>query len=145
MIRPDTSGWTAIGRRGNSTYFVPFEGVLVAVPDEGCVDTAETARENQDFQHEHFRKRGRPGVILIYFDLINELNKDARDVYTRSDPKYLRGVALVGGSLLSRAMASFFMGIIAKPLIPLRMFGSTEEALKWARELDASRPVEESR
>jgi hypothetical protein len=144
MIRPDTSGWTPIGRKGNSSYFVPAEGVLVAVPDEGCIDTAETAKQNQDFQHEYFRKLGRPGTILIFFDLIKELNKDARDVYTRSDPRYLRGVALVGGSLLSRAMASFFMGIIAKPPIPLKMFGSTEEALEWANELLASGRAKES-
>jgi hypothetical protein len=140
MIKPDTAGWKSIGQHGNSRYFEPEDGILVAVPDEGTVDTAETARQNQNFQHAYFQEKGKPGVILIYFDLIKELNKDARSVYTKSDPRRLLGVALIGGTLLSRAMASFFMGIISPPPIPLRMLGSTEEALKWARELLARGP-----
>jgi hypothetical protein len=135
MIRPDVSGWTPLGQHGNSRYFVPSEGILVVVPDEGTIDTAATAKANQAYQHEYFKQKGRPGVVIIYFDLIKELNKDARSVYTQSDPRYLCGVALVGGTLLSRAMASFFMGIISPPPIPLKMLPSTEEALRWSREI----------
>ena len=145
MIRPDTTGWKWVADHGNSRYFAPVDGVLAAVPHEGTIDTAETARQNQDFQHAYFEKLGRAGVIVIYFDLIKELNKDARTVYTQSDPRYLRGVALVGGTLLSRAMASFFMGIISPPPIPLKMFASTEDALSWARDLLARPTVEKTR
>ena len=137
MIKPDTTGWKALGQRGNSRYFDIENGVLAIVPDEGTIDTAETAKENQEYQYAYFREKGRPGVVVIYFDLIKELNKDARSVYTKSDPRYLCGVALVGGTLLSRAMASFFMGIISPPPIPLKMFASTEDAVRWAREIIA--------
>lgn len=141
MIKPDVTGWTALGQHGNSRYFVPpEEGILAIVPDEGTTDTAETAAANQAYQHEYFKKKGRPGVVVIYFDLIKELNKDARNVYMRSDRRYLCGVALVGGTLLSRAMAAFFMGIISPPPIPLKMFPSTEDAFRWARDLMARNP-----
>jgi hypothetical protein len=145
MIKPDVTGWKPLGQHGNSRYFVPDEGILAVVPNEGTIDTAETALENQAYQHAYFRTQGRPGVVVIYFDLIKELNKDARSVYTKSDPRYLCGVALVGGTLLSRAMASFFMGIISPPPIPLKMLPSTEDALRWAKEQLARRPPVETK
>ncbi len=130
---PDISRWKPLGERANTRYYVVEERVLAAVPRIGSVDTESTARANMAFQHAHFQETA-PGVILIFFDNLVSQDKGARAVYqNEANPSLLLATALVGGNLLSRAMGSFFMGL-SKPRMPVKMFGTTEEAIDWARE-----------
>jgi hypothetical protein len=41
--------------------------------------------------------------------------------------------------MLSRAIASFFLGL-SRPRTPVRMFRAFDDALSWARELNARPP-----
>jgi hypothetical protein len=139
----NTSGWKACGETSNTRYFEIAEDVLGGLPFPGSRDTGETARENQAFQNGHWRTRGHPGVVVIFFDNLVSQDKDARRVYQQDpDPVLMLGTALVGGSMLARAIASFFLGL-TKPRIPVKMFGNLDDALVWARELnEKARKVE---
>ena len=71
---------------------------------------------------------------MIFFDNMVSQDKDARRAYqTDADPALMRGVALVGGSMLARAIGSFFLGI-SRPRVALKMFGTLEQARHWADE-----------
>ncbi|MEO0604503.1 MAG: hypothetical protein AAF211_23920 [Myxococcota bacterium] len=131
---PEVQGLTQIGQTSNTAYYWLENRVLVAMPCVGSFDTGPTARENVAFQVETFRDRGEPGVVLVFFDRMTSQDVEARRVYgTEIDPAWLAGSALVGGTFLGRAMASFFMGL-SRPKVPTRMFGTTEDALRWARQ-----------
>jgi hypothetical protein len=135
VISVDTTRWRFLGESSNTRYFEIETEVLGALPNPGSTDDGETARENLSFQHDHWRKHG-PGVVVVFFDNMVSQDKDARRVYQQeSDPALMRGTALVGGTLLGRAMGSFFLGL-SKPAIPLKMFGDLEQALAWARDLN---------
>ena len=138
----DTGRWTRIGETSNSTYYEITARILAAVPLPGSRDDEDTAKENLDFQQTALAKVG-GGVVLVFFDNMVSQDKNARRVYqTVPDPAVLRGTALVGGSLMSRAMGSFFLGL-SKPRVRLQMFGSAEEAVAWGeevnREMDGAR------
>ena len=130
----DTSGWKPVGETSNTRYFEIEPTLLAALPHPGASDDRQTAHENQRFQNEHWRKLGRGGVVVVFFDNMVSQNKDARRIYQEEpDPALMLGTALVGGTLLSRAMGSFFLGL-SKPRIPVKMFPSLDEARAWARE-----------
>jgi hypothetical protein len=133
----DTTGWNPAGRTSNTEYFAVGDDILAAVPDKGSADTEATARENCDFQNGFFEKRGRSGLVVVFFDRMASQDKGARRVYQSApDPNLFWGTALVGGSMLGRAMASFFLGL-AKPRVPIKMCASFDDARDWARELRA--------
>lgn len=132
----DTSAWTAVGETANTRYFEIGSDVLAGVPRPGAVDDQTSARENIAFQNEHWHKKGHGGVVVVFFDNMVSQDKDARRVYQADpDPSVMFGTALVGGTMLSRAMGSFFLGI-ARPRIPVRMCATLADALGWARELN---------
>ena len=98
------------------------------------MDDGNTARENQAFQHDYFRRVGLRGVTVIVFDRMVSQDKDARRVYsTEADLTLFGAAALVSRSLLARAMVSFFMGL-SRPRMPTRMFADIPGAIAWAHE-----------
>ena len=125
------TSWVHVGRTANTMYFTDKTGFLIAWPDEKSTDNEATAIENRDFQASYFRKHGAPGGIVIFFDRMVNQNRGARKVYAEgTNPKILAAVALVGGSMLARAMGSFFMGL-SKPPVPIKMFATIGPAQAW--------------
>jgi hypothetical protein len=144
MTVPNTAGWEHVGDTVNTRYFAIADGILGGVPRPGSVDDAATARENTLFQNAYFRA-SQPGVVAVFFDNLISQDKDARRIYqTMPDPTLLVGTALVGGTLLSRAMGSFFLGL-SKPKVPVKMFGTLDDALDWARQIIAAGRREQPR
>jgi hypothetical protein len=132
----DVSKWRHVGDGGNTKYYEILPDVLAAVPNQGAVDDLNSVRENVAFQNEHWRRAGYSGVVVVFFDQMASQDKDARRVYqTDPDPTVFLGSALVGGSMLSRAMMSFFLGL-AKPRVPIKVCPNVEEALVWARQIN---------
>jgi len=131
----DTSRWEAVGETSNTKYYLIEPQILAAVPRVGARDDGPSAQENVEFQVEFFRKTGKGGVAVVFVDRLVSQDKDARRVYqTVPDPRILVGSALVGGSLLGRAIVSFFLGF-ARPAVAIKMCATVEEALPWAREI----------
>ena len=124
-----------VGRTSNTRYFAQDARVLVAWPDEGALDTAATATENADFQIAYFGSVGKRGVVAIYFDRLLGQDRGARKVYAeRPGRDVALGIVLIGGSLLTRAMGAFFMGL-QKPIVPIRLFAAREDATSWIEQL----------
>jgi hypothetical protein len=131
-VTPNTAGWKDLGKSSNTQYYEVAEHILAGLPPPGSIDDTASARANITYQLDYFRKNG-PGVVVIFFDNLVSQDKGARAVYqTEADPALMLGTALVGGSLLSRAMGSFFMGL-SKPRVAVKMFANLDEALIWAR------------
>ncbi len=123
-----------LGRTVNTRYYAGAERCLIAWPDAGTQDTGESATENMDYQIRYFNELGMTGVVVIYFDRLLGQDRDARQVYAaRTDASWAEGIALIGGSLLTRALGAFFMGL-NKPSVPTRLFASAEAAAPWIQE-----------
>ena len=135
MVEPDISSWKKLGATANTQYYEIEPGMLGAIRHPGSSDDARSARQNNVFQMEYFRGGSRPGCVVVFFDRMKGQDAGARRVYQREpDAKLLLGTALVGGSLLGRAMASFFLGL-SKTHVPVKLFGDLHDALHWARRL----------
>ena len=133
MVEPDTSSWKKLGATSNTEYYEVEPGILAALPHLGASDDESSARQNNLFQMEYFRASQRPGCVLVLFDRMKGQDAGARRVYQREpDSKLLLGTGLVGGTLLGRAMASFFLGM-SKTQVPVKLFGDFNDALQWAR------------
>jgi hypothetical protein len=126
-------GWTVVGQTANSRFFEAEKGILVAMPLPGAVDDAKTANENRVYQEKYFIDRGHAGVVVVLVDGFASQDKDARRTYQETTEPLILSVGLVASSLLGRAIASFAIGMRKYPL-PVKFFGTLDEALAWARE-----------
>jgi hypothetical protein len=134
MPRPDTSSWISLGQTTNSHFYLIEPNVLALVPKPGSSDTEDTARENLGFEHGYFREHG-AGVVLVFIEGAMSQDSGARKVYVNeADPTLFLGGALIGQSLLARAIGSFFLGL-NRMRVPFKMTGSSDQALAWAREV----------
>ena len=135
MVEPDISSWKKLGVTSNTQYYEIETGVLAAVPHVGASDDEHSARQNNVFQMDYFREVRQPGCVLVLFDRMKGQDAGARRVYqAEPDSKLLLGTALVGGTLLGRAMASFFLGL-SKTQVRVKLFADQKDALRWARAL----------
>lgn len=127
------TAWEQVGETSNTAYYVDDERVLLALPHPGSHDTGSTAEENLSFQKAHYEGCDAPPLVAIFFDRMASQNRDARKLYS-ADPshQWSLGFALIGGSMLSRAMGSFFLGL-SRPAAPLKFFSSLAEARPWLR------------
>ena len=133
MIDADTTGWTLAATSSNTSFFEVEPGIVAVVPGKGTLDTRATALENTTILNALWEKLGRGGVIVVFFDRMAGQDADARRIYkSQSHPTLFRGTAFVGGTLMGRAIGSFFLGI-NRPAFPVKLFGSVDEALSWAR------------
>ncbi len=139
MISPDTSRWARVGETANAEYFAVLPGVLALVPREGAIEVSETARDNARFLNDHGHREGRPVAVIAFVDRVASLDSAARKVYnTDADSTAVCGVALVGGTMLGRAVATVFLAFVKPRGMAFRVFGDYHEALSWARALYAS-------
>jgi hypothetical protein len=135
MVDPDISSWKKLGATSNTQYYEIEPGMLAAVPHLGTSDDEHSARQNTGFQMDYFRAAARSGCVVVLFDRMKGQDAGARRVYqAEPDSKLLLGTALVGGTLLGRAMASFFLGL-SKTQVRVKLFGEMKDALHWARSL----------
>ena len=136
---PDTTAWLAIGRSANADFFEVEPGVLAVVPFAGTTDTADTASESIQIQMTHLRTSGQRAGTVVFMDTVVAQNAGAREVYRNApDPTFQTGFALIGSTMLGRAVASVFMGL-HPPRVPTRMFATFEEAIAWIRKTAETR------
>jgi hypothetical protein len=77
--------------------------------------------------------------MMIFFDYMVSQDRAARKIYVDdSSSPWALGIALVGGTMLGRAMGSFFLGL-ARTMIPLKFFPTLAEARTWLRSLPGAR------
>jgi len=131
--------WPVLGRTDNATFHAASSRVIVVVPDAGCTDDENTARQSVQFQRDHWRAHETSGTAIILMDQVSHQTREARRVYqsnTEVDTRTINGFALISSSVFGRAVASVFMGL-ARPPVPTRMFADVPGALEWANAINA--------
>lgn len=121
--------WSPVGATCNTQYFLVGDDILIVYPNPGSVDDGASARENVAFQMGLAQKLGRPLGFVVVVSSLTSQDAEARRVYAAGMlPERSLGVALVVQNPLSRAIASFFLGL-TKPKIPTKIVSSIEEGI----------------
>jgi hypothetical protein len=125
------AGWTAVGRTANTRYFHAPPDILFVVPDEGLQDDGPSAVMNADFQTRFAHDLGRPVAVVVRMTSLLSQDAAARRAYAeRMDPRDFFAAALVAANPISRAIASFFLGL-TRPRFPTRVHDSYDSAVAW--------------
>jgi hypothetical protein len=134
----DFSQYQHIGTRSDVDYYLVDHDIILIVPQKDFLDNPERARESADFQDSYARQLGRKcGDVVV---MANILSQDAatRRVYSEQAANGLYyGVALIVDNALSRALASFLIGM-TKTVIPMKLFDTTEKGIVWLQTIRPS-------
>lgn len=133
MAGVDTSAWTRVGGTAAGGYYEVEPDILVAVPLDGYQQTEDSARRSLDEFYRIVRERGSRPALIVLVDAVQSQDAASRRVWAGIDPALCAGYSLVCGTLLARAIGSFFVGL-NRPHLPLGMFETFAEALAWARQ-----------
>ncbi len=132
----DTSSWTWAGSSGPAgAYFLAAPDVLVAVPEDGYIQSETGARESLALFNRIAEESGRRMAVIVLVDRVKSQDAASRRVWSEPTEKNLRcALALVCASPLSRAIGSFFIGL-NRPPSPTKMLGTYREALTWCQRM----------
>ena len=127
-------GWTEAARTATATlYRDPSRPRCVYVwADAGLRSELEDAEINERAIQAVLEEEGQPGAVFVFLDRFHGISREARLRHFRGTST-TACVALVGGTPLSRALASFTLGVF-RPVMPVRLFGDLAEAEAWAQE-----------
>ncbi len=74
--------------------------------------------------------------ILVNLNNVKYVSRESRMYYAGEEAeKIFKAVALLVGTQISRLIGSFFIGL-NKPVMPVKLFTSEKEALKWLKQHD---------
>jgi hypothetical protein len=76
-----------------------------------------------------------PVLLLAKLDGIVSMDRQAREYSRRFADDHFAAVALLVGNSVSRAIASFFLGL-NRPRTPTKAFTSEDDAVEWLLEHD---------
>lgn len=108
------------------------DGIARTVVKPQAEISLSDAKENTRAIEELYE--GEKFPLLIDTRPLKYISKEARDHFSIKDrPTVLNSFALLIGSPLSRIIGNFFMGL-NKPSIPMRLFTSEKEAIKWLKQ-----------
>jgi hypothetical protein len=131
----DTSGWTKVGGTAAGGYYEIEPRVLLALPNPGYVQDADGARRSLAEFNRIARERGQAHVTIVLVDRVVSQSAASRRVWMdEADGKLMCGVVLVCGSLLARAIGSFFIGL-NRPRMPVSMVSSLDQGRRAARRM----------
>lgn len=131
----DFSKYQSVGTDGNSDYYIADPDILLILPKPDMVDTPQTARAAVDFQTDYARKLGRKCSTLVIMSNVLSQDAETRRIYNEMTISgYFFGTALIVSNPLSRAIASFAIGL-SKPTVPIKLFDSVEKGIEWLRSI----------
>lgn len=108
------------------------DGIARTVVKQQADISLEDAQENTKAIEMLYE--GEKFPLLIDTRQVKYISKEARDHFSIGDrATVLNSFALLVGSPLSRIIGNFFMGL-NKPSVPMRLFTSEKEALKWLKQ-----------
>lgn len=130
----DFSKYKEVGQTVNTIIYIAESDpdIIIVVPRKGTKDNAKDARENVEYFHSYARSQGRRcGSVVIMSNMLAQ-DAEARKAYQDMDTKLFYGGALVTESALSRALASFFVGL-SRPKVPTKLFDTVENGIEWLK------------
>ena len=131
----DFSQYQSVGTDGHSNYYIADPDILLVIPQTGMVDTPKTARIAVDFQTDYARKLGKKCSTLVIMSNVLSQDAETRRIYDEMTVSgYFFGTALVVSNPLSRAIASFAIGL-SKPQVPIKLFDTVEKGIEWLKKV----------
>jgi len=129
----DFSQYQSVGTDGNSDYYTADPDILLVIPKPGMVDTSKTARVAVDYQTAYARKLGKKCSTLVIMSNVLSQDAETRRIYDEMTVSGLFfGTALIVSNPLSRAIASFAIGL-SKPQVPIKLFDTIEKGIEWLK------------
>jgi len=130
----DPTSWPIVGGTSAGAYHEAEPDVWVAAPRMGYEQTGDTARASLEELNRLVRERGRRVGLIVLIDRVRSQDGASRRIWqSEIDPDVVCALALVGGTMLGRAIGSFFMGVY-RPSIATTLVPSFDEALDWVRD-----------
>jgi hypothetical protein len=118
-------------RTQTATNWLGADGIMRAVMHPAAEDTLQTAQENIAACAKICQGKKRP--MLVDFRQIKAQTREARAYYAGEESaKIFSAVSLLVASPVSRVIGNFFTGL-NRPIYPLRLFTSEDEALAWLK------------
>lgn len=131
----DFSQYQSVGTDGNSDYYIADPDILLVIPKAGMVDTPQNARVAVDFQTAYAKKLGKKCSTLVIMSNVLSQDAETRRIYNEMTVSgHFFGTALIVSNPLSRAIASFAIGL-SKPEVPVRIFDTVEKGIEWLRSI----------
>ncbi len=131
-VRPE---WERLPGTAAGAYFRIGCDLVLAIPNPEYKQSVGAAEASLRLLDTIAREAGRKQGILVLVDRVASQDAAARRVWSSPRQEETRCCqGLICGTLLARAIGSFFLGL-NKGTIPTRMFPSLEEATPWAREM----------
>jgi hypothetical protein len=129
----DFSQYQSVGTDGNSDYYIADPDILLVNPKTEMVDTPQTARRAVDFQTAYAKKLGKKCSTLVIMSNVLSQSAETRRIYDEMTVSgHFFGTALIVSNPLSRAIASFAIGL-SKPQVPIKLFDTVEKGIHWLR------------
>lgn len=134
-VEINAEGWEEIGRTENSRHYYVKPDVIVCIFTEKSTDNEVKAREKLVFHEDYIKSKGKKMGLVVFIDNLVTQDPASRQVYAKEpDNKVFTGVSLVGGSVLSRSLASFFLGI-SNTAVPMKFHATYQDACHWLKTL----------
>jgi hypothetical protein len=129
----DLSQYQHFGTLTGADYYLVEADIILIVPPKGFFDNPRQARESVAFQDDYARKLGKKcGDIIVMSNVLSQ-DAETRRIYNEQGASELYyGVALVVDNALSRALASFLIGM-TQTQVPIKLFDSIEKGIDWLR------------
>jgi hypothetical protein len=114
-----------------STMWFDMDGIFCSVTKKNASLTKEALMESFDY----IRCNSTSSKICWLGDVTAALfpTQEARDFAGEETPKFVKALALITNSEISRMIANVFM-VLKKPSYPTRMFTNEEDAKEWLRQ-----------
>jgi hypothetical protein len=107
--------------------------ILYQVYPTGTEIRFEDSLNELEIYQTRFCKKGKRPIVVDITN-IKSVSKESRDIYASEEMgETISAAALIVGNPVSRIMGNFYIGI-NKTKIPVRMFTTTGEAIKWLKE-----------
>jgi hypothetical protein len=114
-------------------YYLVDDDIILIVPPKGYRDSPSLARASADFQDEYARKLGKKCALVIIMSNVLSQDAETRRVYNEQPLSgCYYGTALIVDNALSRAIASFLIGL-TQTLVPVKLFDTVEHGVNWLR------------
>jgi len=129
----DYSKYQHLATMTGADYYLIDTDIILIVPPKGFLDTPKQARESAEFQSAYARKLGKKIATMVVMSNVLSQDAETRRIYNDQPASGLYyGAVLVVDNALSRALASFLIGM-SQTKVPVKLFDSVEKGINWLR------------
>jgi len=127
-------------RSRTAELFIDENGIIHQTLDPGSEVTLEDIKEDISLYSVLDKKR--KAFVLIDLCNVNSVEKQARDYLASEETaKKVSAAALVAQTRTSKVLGNFFLGL-NKPMMPVKLFMSTDDGLDWLKQIINSSDTE---